>query len=47
MISALKVSFRDPTAYATAFGIGAFWLVISAVLVIMCECRSLPEIIMV
>jgi hypothetical protein len=33
MISAVKVSFGDPTAYATAFGIGAFWLVISAVLV--------------
>jgi MFS family permease len=33
MISAVKVSFGDPTAYATAFGIGAFWLLISAAFV--------------
>ena len=33
MISALKVSFCDPTAYATAFGTGALWLMLSAALV--------------
>ena len=33
MISAVKVSFGDPTAYATAFGIGALWLMLSAALV--------------
>jgi hypothetical protein len=33
MISAVKVSFGDPAAYATAFGIGALWLMLSAALV--------------
>ena len=33
MISAVKVSFGDPTAYATAFGVGALWLMLSAALV--------------
>ncbi len=33
MISAVKVSFGDPTAYATAFAIGALWLMLSAALV--------------
>jgi hypothetical protein len=32
MISVVKVSFGDPTAYATAFGIGALWLMLSAAL---------------
>ena len=33
MISVVKASFGDPTAYATAFGIGALWLMLSAALV--------------
>jgi MFS family permease len=33
MITAVKASFGDPTAYATAFGIGALWLMLSAALV--------------
>jgi hypothetical protein len=33
MISAVKVFFGDPTAYATAFAIGALWLMLSAALV--------------
>ena len=39
MISAVKASFGDPTAYATAFGIGALWLMLSAALV---TCVRLP-----
>jgi MFS transporter len=39
MISAVKASFGDPTAYATAFGIGALWLMLSASLV---TCVGLP-----
>jgi hypothetical protein len=33
IISAVKLSFGDPTAYATAFGIGALWLILAAALV--------------
>jgi hypothetical protein len=39
MISVVKASFGDPTAYATAFGIGALWLMLSAALV---TCVRLP-----
>ena len=39
VISAVKASFGDPTAYATAFGIGALWLMLSAALV---TCVRLP-----
>ena len=39
MISAVKASFGDPTAYATAFGVGALWLMLSAALV---TCVRLP-----
>jgi len=40
MISAVKVSFGDPTAYATAFGVGALWLMLSAACIH--ECLSEP-----
>jgi MFS family permease len=39
MISAVKASFGAPTAYATAFGIAALWLMLSAALV---TCVRLP-----
>jgi hypothetical protein len=29
----MKISFGDPTAYATAFGVGPLWLMLSAALV--------------
>jgi len=44
IISAVKVSFGDPTAYATAFAIGALWLMLSPLSLPVCGCRSLPEI---
>lgn len=52
MISAVTASFGAPIAYATAFGIGAVWLMLSAALVTCVQlpspCRkSKPNIVMI